>query len=105
MLAAHPGVAEVAVVGRPDGRGGQVPVAVVVLGPGATLGDLESWARARLAAFKVPAEVFPASALPRTAAGKVDRAAVQAAVTAPSGPCTFEKAGAAESTAGRMEFK
>ncbi|MGZ5957844.1 MAG: o-succinylbenzoate--CoA ligase [Myxococcaceae bacterium] len=105
VLAAHPGVAEVAVVGRPDGRWGQVPVAVVVLRPGAALGDLESWARARLAAFKVPAEVFPASALPRTAAGKVDRAAVQAAVTAPSGPCTFEKAGAAESTAGRMEFK
>jgi O-succinylbenzoic acid--CoA ligase len=105
VLAAHPGVAEVAVVGRPDARWGQVPVAVVVLRPGAAVADLQPWARARLAAFKVPAEVLPASALPRTAAGKVDRAAVQAAVTAPSGPCTFEKAGAAESTAARMEFK
>ena len=83
VLAAHPGVAEVAVVGRPDARWGHVPVAVVVPRPAAALDDLRSWARARLAAFKVPAEVFPAPGLPRTAAGKVDRAAVQAAVTNP----------------------
>ena len=101
----HPGVAEVAVVGRPDSRWGQVPVAVVVPRPAAALDDLRAWARARLAAFKVPAEVVAATALPRTAAGKVDRAAVQAAVTVPSGPCSFEKTGAPESTAGRMEFK
>ncbi|HUM10925.1 MAG TPA: o-succinylbenzoate--CoA ligase [Myxococcaceae bacterium] len=106
VLATHPAVAEVAVVGRPDPRWGQVPVAVVVPRPAAgSLGELKAWARARLAAFKVPAEVFPAAALPRTAAGKVDRAAVQASVAAPSGPCSFEKPGAAESAAGRMEFK
>jgi O-succinylbenzoic acid--CoA ligase len=105
VLAAHPAVAEVAVVGRPDPRWGQVPVAVVVPRPASPLEDLRPWARARLAAFKVPAEVLTATALPRTAAGKVDRAAVQAAVMAPSGPCSFEKPGAAESAAGRMEFK
>ena len=105
VLAAHPGVAEVAVVGRPDARWGQVPVAVVVFRPHASGDDLRAWARGRLAAFKVPAEVFPTTALPRTAAGKVDRAAVQAAVMAPSGPCSFEKAGAAESTAAPTEFK
>jgi len=105
VLAAHPGVAEVAVVGRPDARWGQVPVAVVVPRPAAALDDLRSWARARLAAFKVPAEVLPATGLPRTAAGKVDRAAVQAAVSAPSGPCSSEKAAPPESRAGRMEFK
>jgi O-succinylbenzoic acid--CoA ligase len=105
VLASHPGVAEVAVVGRPDARWGQVPVAVVVPRPAAALDDLRSWARARLAAFKVPAEVLPATGLPRTAAGKVDRAAVQAAVTAPSGPCSSEKAAAPESRAGQMEFK
>jgi len=105
VLAAHPGVAEVAVVGRPDSRWGQVPVAVVVPRPAAVLDDLRSWARARLAAFKVPAEVLPATRLPRTAAGKVDRAAVEAAVTAPRGPCSSEKAAAPETTARQMEFK
>ncbi len=105
VLAAHPGVAEVAVVGRPDPRWGQVPVAVVVPRPAASVEDLCPWARARLAPFKVPAEVFPATALPRTAAGKVDRAAVLAAVTAPSGPRSFEKLPGAESAAGDMEFK
>jgi O-succinylbenzoic acid--CoA ligase len=107
VLADHPAVAEVAVVGRPDPRWGQVPVAVVV--PRRTAADqlpgLQAWARSRLAAFKVPAEVLPATELPRTAAGKVDRAAVQAAVTAASGACSFEKKPATESTAGRMEFK
>jgi hypothetical protein len=49
--------------------------------------------------------VLAATALPRTAAGKVDRAAVQAAVAAPSGPVSFEKAAPPESTAGEMEFK
>ncbi|RPH70282.1 MAG: o-succinylbenzoate--CoA ligase [Myxococcaceae bacterium] len=108
VLATHPAVAEVAVVGRPDPRWGQVPVAVVVprpLASPAELRDLRAWARARLAPFKVPAEVLPASALPRTAAGKVDRAAVQAAVTAPSGACSFEKPRGAEDAAGRVEFK
>jgi O-succinylbenzoic acid--CoA ligase len=108
VLATHPAVAEVAVVGRPDPRWGQVPVAVVVPRPGSSpdeLKGLRAWARVRLAPFKVPAEVLLASALPRTAAGKVDRAAVQAAVTAPSGPCSFEKPRSLEVAAGRMEFK
>jgi O-succinylbenzoic acid--CoA ligase len=105
VLATHPAVVEVAVVGRPDARWGQVPVAVVVPRPGASLGELRPWVGARLAAFKVPAEVLPVSALPRTAAGKVDRAAVQAAVTAPSGPCSFEKPRGAEGAAERVEFK
>ena len=105
VLATHPGVAEVAVVARPDGRWGQVPVAVVVPRPGSSLDDLRAWARARLAGFKVPAEVVPVPGLPRTAAGKVDRAAVQATLMAPSGPCSFEKPGAPECTAERMEFK
>ena len=105
VLATHPGVSEVAVVGRPDPRWGEVPVAVVVPRPAASLTDLRPWARARLAAFKVPAEVFPARALPRTAAGKVDRAALQAAVRDASGSCPSEKPATGESPAGRMEFK
>lgn len=105
VLATHPSVAEVAVVGRLDPRWGQVPVAVVVPRASASVEDLRAWARARLASFKVPAEVIPAAALPRTAAGKVDRALVMAAVAAPSGPCALEKPPVAESPAERPEFK
>ncbi|HTS79892.1 MAG TPA: o-succinylbenzoate--CoA ligase [Myxococcaceae bacterium] len=105
VLAAHPGVAEVAVVGRPDPAWGQVPVAVVVPRAAGAVEDLRHWARARLAAFKVPADVVPARALPRTAAGKVDRAALQATLAAASGPCDFEKPGTTESTAVPVEFK
>jgi len=105
VLATHPGVAEVAVVGRSDPRWGQVPVAVVVRRADVSLDDLRPWARARLAGFKVPAEVFPVAALPRTAAGKVDRARVAAAVADPRGACASEKPSGAESTAVRLEFK
>ncbi len=82
VLAAHPGVVEAAVVGRPDAAWGEVPVAAVVLRPGGRLEGLLDWAAARLARFKVPAEVVAVSGLPRTAAEKVDRAAVRAVLGA-----------------------
>jgi O-succinylbenzoic acid--CoA ligase len=105
VLAAHPALAEVAVVARPDPRWGQVPVAVVVLRGRESPGDLRTWARARLAGFKVPAEVLTASALPRTAAGKIDRAAVAALAMTASGACDFQKARGAESPAVEPRFK
>lgn len=105
VLAAHPALAEVAVVARPDARWGQVPVAVVALRERESPGDLRAWARARLAGFKVPAEVVTVTALPRTAAGKVDRAAVTALAVAGSGPCDFQKGRGAESPALETRFK
>jgi O-succinylbenzoic acid--CoA ligase len=77
VLAAHPGVAEAAVVGRTSAAWGEVPVAAVVLRPGAGVDGLLDWARGRLAGFKVPAEVVAVAALPRTASEKVDRAALR----------------------------
>jgi o-succinylbenzoate---CoA ligase len=77
VLASHPAVAEAAVVGRTDAAWGEVPVAAVVLRPGAGLEGVVEWARGRLAGFKVPAEVVAVSALPRTAAEKVDRVALR----------------------------
>lgn len=77
VLASHPAVAEAAVVGRTDATWGEVPVAAVVLRPGAPLEGLVEWARGRLAGFKVPAEVVALSALPRTASEKVDRVALR----------------------------
>ncbi|HWS74923.1 MAG TPA: acyl-CoA synthetase, partial [Quisquiliibacterium sp.] len=68
-----PEVAECAVVGLPDERWGERPVAVVVLRPGATLGqaELERHCRAHLAAFKVPRQLVLREALPRNPSGKV----------------------------------
>jgi acyl-CoA synthetase (AMP-forming)/AMP-acid ligase II len=104
VLAGHPAVAEVAVVSRPDARWGQVPVALVVGRRTLAPGELQAWARGRLAAFKVPAEVHPVDRLPRTAAGKVDRAAARA-LAAASEPCASQKPAGAESPASPVRFK
>jgi o-succinylbenzoate---CoA ligase len=91
VLAAYPGVEEAAVVGRADGAWGEVPVAAVVLRPGAGADGLLEWARGRLAGFKVPREVVAVHALPRTAAEKVDRAALRRTLAGP-GPGVAETA-------------
>jgi fatty-acyl-CoA synthase len=70
-----PDIAEAAVVGRPDGRWGEVVVAVIAPAAGTTLerervlGLFEG----RLARFKHPKDVFVVNALPRTAIGKVSK--------------------------------
>jgi acyl-CoA synthetase (AMP-forming)/AMP-acid ligase II len=73
VLAAHPDVAEAAVVGVPDQRLGEVPVAFVRAGDGRTVrtDDLLLWCRQRLANFKVPRRVAVVDDLPRGAVGKV----------------------------------
>jgi fatty-acyl-CoA synthase len=68
-------VREVAVVGVPDPRWGEVGWAYLVLRPGARLDpdELARFGRERLAAFKVPQRFLAVSALPRTASGKVQK--------------------------------
>jgi fatty-acyl-CoA synthase len=72
---AHPDIVEIAVVGIPDARWGEVGRAYVALRPGATLdaNALITWGRERLAAFKVPATFAAIPELPRTASGKVQK--------------------------------
>lgn len=73
VLAAHPGLAEVAVIGVPDDRWGETIKALAVPMPGAAR-DTESvieFARARLARFKCPTSVDWVDTLPLTATGKV----------------------------------
>ncbi|WP_058046752.1 AMP-binding protein [Streptomyces roseifaciens] len=73
-LAGHPGVAEVAVVGVPDKRLGEVGKAFVVRrggGPPVSAEELIAWARHEMAAYKVPREVEFVPVLPRNASGKV----------------------------------
>jgi acyl-CoA synthetase (AMP-forming)/AMP-acid ligase II len=73
VLYEHPAVLEVAVVGRPDDRWGEVPVAFVVLRPGesADADDLIAHCAGQLAKFKVPKDVSFLDALPRNPSGKV----------------------------------
>jgi fatty-acyl-CoA synthase len=73
-LNAHPAVSEVAVVGAPDDRWGEVPVAYVVLrGDGADPEELRAFVRERLAGFKVPKRVEVVDALPKTGTGKIQK--------------------------------
>jgi O-succinylbenzoate-CoA ligase len=73
VLYEHDAVLEAAVVGRPDERWGEVPVAFVSLrqGADATPDALIEHCRAQLARFKVPKEITFVEALPRNPSGKV----------------------------------
>lgn len=73
VLARHPAISEVSVVGVSDDRLGEVARAYVILKPGrdATESEIIEWSRERMANFKVPRAVVFADALPRSAAGKV----------------------------------
>ena len=71
----HPDVADVAVIGVPDEKWGEVAKAMVVLKPGATP-DAQSviaWARERIAGYKAPRSVDFVSAIPRNITGKILR--------------------------------
>ena len=71
----HPDVLEVAVIGVPDAKWGEAVKAVCVPKPGATVDpdSVISWARERLAGFKVPKTVDVIDALPRNPSGKILR--------------------------------
>jgi acyl-CoA synthetase (AMP-forming)/AMP-acid ligase II len=90
VLCAHPMIADALVVGVPDARWGQVPVAVIVARPADdTAGsqpdddELIQFSRSRLAAFKVPRTFVRVPALPRAANGKLRRRAARAIALAP----------------------
>ena len=74
VLRAHPAVGQVAVIGIPDRRMGEVGLALVVpddeVGPGGE-DEVVAWARERLANYKVPRSVQWTDELPLNASGKV----------------------------------
>jgi long-chain acyl-CoA synthetase len=75
VLASHPKVAEVAVVGVPDELRGESPKAFVILkaGEAATEQEMKKFCLERLANYKVPREFIFTDSLPKTAGGKIDK--------------------------------
>jgi len=78
-LLAHEAIGQVAVVGLPDARLGEVPVAYVVPAPGRNVDGaaIVAWARERLANYKVPRHVVAVAELPVNATGKVVKQALR----------------------------
>jgi long-chain acyl-CoA synthetase len=78
VLYAHPDVLEAAVVGVPDPRLGEEVAAAVVLRPDATLdaGELQAWAKERLAAYKYPRVIAFVDELPKGPTGKILKRAI-----------------------------
>jgi fatty-acyl-CoA synthase len=76
VLATHPAIAEVAVLGVPDPKWGEVGVAAVVAKPGQMLTEevVLTYCQDKLARYKIPKRVIFLDALPRNAMGKVIKA-------------------------------
>lgn len=82
-LLAHPSVAEVGVIGKPDPDRGSIIKAFVRLSVGATGDDdlkveLQNHVRTRLAAYKAPREVVFVTDFEMTSSGKINRRALRA---------------------------
>ena len=71
----HPEVTEVAVIGIPDEKWGELVTALVVTTPGSELSeeDVISWTRTKLAGYKCPKKVEFRTELARTATGKLQK--------------------------------
>ena len=79
VLAAHPGVADVAAFGVPDEEmGEQLRAVVVVSDPSLTEQDLKDHCRSELSHFKCPRSIQIVGELPRSAMGKLDKRTLRA---------------------------
>lgn len=76
-LESHPDVQGAAVVGRPDTRLGETPVAMVELREGVSAEELTAYLRNRLAPYEIPTDIAIVEAIPRTPSGKADLTAVR----------------------------
>lgn len=78
-LETHPAVAAAAVVGQPDARLGETPVAMVELRTARSTdaAALRDYLRNRLAAYEIPTEIAVVEEIPRTPSGKADLSAIR----------------------------
>ena len=89
VLADHPSVAQVAVVGRPDEHWGEVVIAFVTGDPAGPAPDpevLREHCRTHLAAYKVPVEVTVLDAMPLNASGKILKRTLRERLPSPTVP-------------------
>jgi fatty-acyl-CoA synthase len=101
VLAGHPAIIEVAVIGRPDARWGEVPVAVAAVAETpVTLADLDEFLTGRLARYKHPKGLEIVDALPRNPAGKVLKTELRARFGGSGSSGTGESGSAATVSAG-----
>jgi fatty-acyl-CoA synthase len=82
VLAAMPGVAEIAIVGAPDPQWGEAGCAFIVRAAGADISAaaVRAFCEGKLARYKHPRTLRFVDALPRTASGKVQKAALRAMI-------------------------
>jgi long-chain acyl-CoA synthetase len=85
ILYQYPGVKDAAVIGKPDPRKGEQPIAFVSPNDGAVLEEkaLQQFVRRKLADYKVPRKVIILPALPRNATGKILKTTLRELPTAP----------------------
>lgn len=87
VIARHPGVAEVGVIGVPDEKTGEAVYAVVVKrDPALTAEDVIRHAREQLTAYKVPRHVEFRDELPKTPVGKILRKDIRSTISRPAAP-------------------
>lgn len=82
FLEGHPDIAQVKLVGMPDARLGEAPVACVIARAGHTVSvdSVRAFCAGRIASFKTPRQVVMVDAFPMTTTGKVQRALLCAEV-------------------------
>ncbi len=104
----HPDVTEVAVIGIPDEKWGELVTALVVTTPGSelTTEDVIAWTRQKLAGYKCPKRVEFRDVLDRTATGKLQKFKLRAPVLGgpdPPGELSDDRATAAATPASRAD--
>ncbi|MDR1355418.1 MAG: AMP-binding protein [Propionibacteriaceae bacterium] len=83
VLRGHPDIEDVTVVGLPDESAGETVVAAVVMHPGARIDEtaMRTWAKGRLAAYKVPRSFIEVAELPKSMLGKALRNKVRSLIS------------------------
>ncbi len=77
ILQGHPLVADVAVIGRPDERTGETPVAYLVARGPVDIDDIKAWVAAKVVDYKQIGDVVICDAIPKTPAGKILRRVIR----------------------------